>query len=60
MAMAVSMCHAASVCFQVEKLQRDSDQYTSYAMASFSAAVEAAVPVLLQKVCLQHPASLCD
>ncbi|KAL0019961.1 hypothetical protein WJX79_009290 [Trebouxia sp. C0005] len=35
---------------QVEKLQRDTDQYTSYAMASFSSAVEAAVPVLLQKV----------
>ena len=45
---------------QVEKLQRDTDQYTSYVMASFSAAVEAAVPVLLQKVCLQYPASLCD
>jgi len=36
---------------QVERLQRDTDQYTSYAMASFTAAVAAAVPVLLQKVC---------
>ena len=36
---------------QVERLQRDTDKYTSYAMAAFSAAVEAAVPLLLQKVC---------
>ena len=36
---------------QVERLQRDIDPYTSYAMSSLSATVTAAVPVLLQKVC---------
>ncbi len=58
--MAVSWLMQLLSALQVEKLQRDTDQYTSYAMASFSAAVEAAVPVLLQKVCLPHFASMCD
>ena len=45
-------CHSMKMFVaQVERLQRDTDQYTSYAMAAFSAAVEAAVPLLLQKVC---------
>ena len=35
---------------QVERLQRDTDPYTAYAMSSFLAAVGVAVPVLLQKV----------
>lgn len=36
---------------QVERLQRDADPYTSYAMASLTSTIAAAVPVLLQKVC---------
>ena len=35
---------------QVERLQRDTDAYTCYAMAAFSAEIAAGVPVLLQKV----------
>ena len=39
-----------TVAMQVERLQRDTDAYTCYAMAAFSAEIAAGVPVLLQKV----------
>lgn len=39
---------------QVERLQRDADPYTAYAMASLTSTIAAAVPVLLQKVCTAH------
>lgn len=40
----------AKLSSQVERLQRDTDPYTSYAMSSLTTTVSAAVPVLLQKV----------
>ena len=36
---------------QIERLQRDTDPYTVYAMTSLTTTIGAAVPVILQKVC---------
>lgn len=36
---------------QIERLQRDTDPYTSYAMTSLTTTIGSAVPVILQKVC---------